>query len=305
MKSKISNVITILVLLFAALIMVTEFSGIGKPKKTTETEETLIVTSFYPMYTLGLNLTEGIDGIRVENLSTPQSGCLHDYEPTTEDMRLLTDADIFLVNGGGMEVFIGDVAKKLPDLKIVDCGSDLRDTIDDNSHFWMDIALYKDQITAAAEELAVLLPGEKADAVRTNADKYEGRLDDLLALADEVSSKASEAGVSVVNLQEAFFYTTSELGLDVIGDIDLDEERTPSAAEVSEVVDAIRGASGSVIVLTDEVFGKKTADTLAAEGNVKAVYLDTMVFPQEGEDAAEVYVTRMKANLEAIMGALD
>ena len=40
-----------------------------------------IVTSFYPVWILTLNLTEGIEGVSVVNLAEPATGCLHDYTP--------------------------------------------------------------------------------------------------------------------------------------------------------------------------------------------------------------------------------
>ena len=34
-------------------------------------------------------------------------------------MKLLSKADVFIVNGGGIESFLSDVAESYPDLKIV------------------------------------------------------------------------------------------------------------------------------------------------------------------------------------------
>ena len=82
-------------------------------------EQVTLVTSFYPMYVAVSNLVDGIDEIRVRNLSEPQTGCLHDFQLTPEDMKLLSGADVFVVNGGGIENFISDVAKTYPKLQIV------------------------------------------------------------------------------------------------------------------------------------------------------------------------------------------
>ena len=61
-----------------------------------------IVTSFYPIYIFALNLTEGIEGVEVRNLTAPDTGCLHDYQLQTGDMKKLAAADAFLINGAGM-----------------------------------------------------------------------------------------------------------------------------------------------------------------------------------------------------------
>ena len=74
--------------------------------------ETLI-TSFYPIWLLTLNLTEGLDHVTVRNLAAPAVGCLHDYQLQTADMKVLSSADASLVNGAGMEAFLPDTGGKL------------------------------------------------------------------------------------------------------------------------------------------------------------------------------------------------
>ena len=36
-----------------------------------------IVTSFYPVWIMTLNLTDGLEGVSVVNLAEPTTGCLH------------------------------------------------------------------------------------------------------------------------------------------------------------------------------------------------------------------------------------
>ena len=52
-----------------------------------------IVTSFYPVYIATANITKGVDGVEVINMTKPQTGCLHDYQLTTDDMKTLDRAD--------------------------------------------------------------------------------------------------------------------------------------------------------------------------------------------------------------------
>ena len=95
-------------------------------KNTDESDDTLtVVTSFYPMYIAALNIVDGVDGVRLENLSEPQTGCLHDFQLTPEDMKLLSTADVFVINGGGIESFMSDVAKAYPKLDVVEACEDV------------------------------------------------------------------------------------------------------------------------------------------------------------------------------------
>ena len=98
----------------------------GNTKNTDEADDILtVVTSFYPMYIAALNIVDGVEGVRLENLSEPQTGCLHDFQLTPEGMKLLSTADVFVINGGGIESFMSDVAKAYPKLDVVEACEDV------------------------------------------------------------------------------------------------------------------------------------------------------------------------------------
>ncbi|MBR0059985.1 MAG: zinc ABC transporter substrate-binding protein, partial [Selenomonadaceae bacterium] len=103
-------------ILLLMLILLT-MSGCGSEKK--DDGNLKIVTSFYPIYLDVLNITRGVSGVEVVNLTPPQTGCLHDYQLTPEDMKTLETADIFVVNGLGMESFLDKVTEAHPNLKII------------------------------------------------------------------------------------------------------------------------------------------------------------------------------------------
>ena len=81
---------------------------------------TLIVTSFYPMYILTSNIADGIEDVEVVNMTEPQTGCLHDYQLVPADLKVLEKADIFVINGAGMESFLEKVISQLPDLTVIE-----------------------------------------------------------------------------------------------------------------------------------------------------------------------------------------
>ena len=64
-----------------------------------------VLTSFYPMYLLTVNVAGGIDGVNVKNMAEQNVGCLHDYTLRTGDMRMIHAADVVVINGAGMESF--------------------------------------------------------------------------------------------------------------------------------------------------------------------------------------------------------
>lgn len=86
-------------------------------------EKKYIVTSFYPMYVMTANLIDGISELQVTNLSEPKTGCLHDYQLTPADLKLLSKADLFVINGCDMESFLDNVMEEYQDLTIVETTS--------------------------------------------------------------------------------------------------------------------------------------------------------------------------------------
>ena len=58
-----------------------------------------VMTSFYPLYIFALNVFDGVDGVTVSCMTTPSTGCLHDYQLLASDMMKLAKADM-LIHGG-------------------------------------------------------------------------------------------------------------------------------------------------------------------------------------------------------------
>ena len=82
-------------------------------------EQVNILTTFYPMYIFTLNIADGIDGVTVQNMADQNVGCLHDYQLQTRDMVELEEADVLVINGGGMEQFMEKVISMRSDLPVI------------------------------------------------------------------------------------------------------------------------------------------------------------------------------------------
>ena len=115
-KKKLGFLVGVMVLLSLTGWLVCLLAGNGK--KVNTDGEFLLVTSFYPMYVLAENLTAEAEDVTVSNLTENQTGCLHEYQLFPEDMKLLTRADAFLINGAGMELFMDNVLEATPKLPV-------------------------------------------------------------------------------------------------------------------------------------------------------------------------------------------
>ncbi|MDF2474039.1 MAG: periplasmic solute binding protein [Anaerocolumna sp.] len=114
MKKKLFILLGIMLVLILGSTIVAAITG----KEAKEKDKLTIVTSFYPMYLLAQNITDGAK-VEVINLTEYEIGCLHDYQLTTLDMQKLEAADVFIMNGGGMESFADDILNAYPDLSVI------------------------------------------------------------------------------------------------------------------------------------------------------------------------------------------
>ena len=308
------------------LLLVLLLTGAGltqlyvKEETKQQDSELTVVTSFYPMYIAAMNVIGDTPGVDLQNLSEPQTGCLHDYQLTPADMKLLSGADVFIVNGGGIESFLSDVAADYKNLSIVNAceglnllseedeaeehiHGDAEDTHEDghnhgdvNAHAWMSIALYKQQVENILEGLC-RIDLKHQDAYESNAKEYLAKLEDLER--EQQSLKEELAGKHIVIFHEAYAYVAEDYDMEISYTMDLDEERQVSAGEVADVMGAIEKNDISV-VLAEELYGKDMGDTVERETDAKVCYLDTLT---RGAYEKDSYLDAMRHNMKLLKEA--
>jgi zinc transport system substrate-binding protein len=259
-------------------------------------EELTIVTSFYPMYIATANVVGDTSGVVLENLSEPQTGCLHDFQLTAEDMKLLSTADIFIVNGGGIENFMEEVAESYPDLAILEACANtelISEKDEDNAHAWMSVAAYETQIQTITAGLVEIDPNNREN-YEANELAYLEKLDALKTRQENL--KEDLEGQNVILFHEAFDYVAQDYGLRVSCELDLDEESQTSAGDVEKVITAIN-ESGASVILAEELYGRSLAEAVQREADVKVVYLDPL---NRGEYVNDSYLDGMSKNIDLL-----
>ena len=296
----------------------------GIKKNTDEADDMLtVVTSFYPMYIAALNIVDGVEGVRLENLSEPQTGCLHDFQLTPEDMKLLSTADVFVINGGGIESFMSDVAKAYPKLDVVEACEDVallseddadsdhdhdheadaesdsahdHDHGDENAHAWMSVPRYRTMVQTIASRLAEK-DAKHADEYCANAKAYDAK---LAVLEEKINSlKSLTNGQNIIIFHEAYAYVADDFSMNACYLLDLDEERSVSAGEIKQVIGAIKD-DGVSVILAEKLYGKSMGDTVSRETDVHVIYIDPL---NRGEYDKDSYLYGMEHNIELIKEA--
>ncbi len=89
-----------------------------------------VLCSTFPMVQLTRNVTQGREGVTVQLLLPAALGCPHHYSLTPQDMRKLASADVFVINGLGMEEFLGaPVEQANRNLIVVDSSAGISDVM--------------------------------------------------------------------------------------------------------------------------------------------------------------------------------
>lgn len=379
MKNKyVFTAVMLAVILFVGSVLTMGYVRMEQKKEQAKDGDLLVVTSFYPMYVAAENVIENVEGVTLKNLSEPQTGCLHDYQLTAADMKLLSKADVFIVNGGGIESFLSDVAESYPNLKIVQAcdGIDLLETAegseeshddsgsdadvdseehlyenedsyaendehseeadvhtdiddhsdetdshvesdthnedadhedhdhsehshgDENAHAWMSLADYQIQVQNICNGLSEA-DSAHAEQYAKNAQTYQEKVQELQQEAAELASQI--ASQPVVVFHEAYEYIVQEYGLQLAGEMNLDEERQVSAGEVADILHAIEDNHVSV-VLAEELYGTDMGEMVAKQSGVKVVYLDTLT---RGDYSADSYLEGMRNNIKQLKEAFQ
>ena len=275
-----------------------------KPADKKPAQPFRIVTSFYPMYVATINITQGVDGVEVHNMTKPQTGCLHDYQLMTEDMKTLENADAFVINGAGMEDFMDKVTVQQKNLKVIDASRGIKlihDEEGDNPHVWLSVTDAIQQVRNIADQLKKADPAH-ADAYEKNAAAYIEKLTSLKtemhAALDNVPHK------DIVTFHEAFPYFAEEFHLNIIGVVEREPGTEPTPTELQETIEQVKGLSAKVL-FTEPQYSPAAAETIARETGAKIYTLDPVVTGEATPAAKDAYLDTMRKNMNTLKEALQ
>ncbi len=278
-----------------------------------------VLTSFYPMYDFACKI--GGDCIDVTNM-VPSGTEPHDWEPSTNDLKNLEKADVFIYNGADMEPWADDLLVSRSDtLRVVEASEnvELRTTDgehehahehegadhhhgDFDPHVWLDPENAKIEMEAIRDALCAADP-ENSTVFQSNYEKYAAELD---ALDAEFREKlAPLLNRTIVVAHEAFGYLCDAYGLTQVGIEGLSPDSEPDPGRMAEVIDFVREHSISTIFF-EELVSPKVAEAIASETGAQAKMLSPLEGLSDEQAAAGAdYFSVMHDNLAALMEALN
>ncbi len=264
-----------------------------------------VLTSFLPMEIFTRNVAGDAPDVTVVSMLPASLGCPHDYALTPGDMKKIASADLFVVNGFGMEEFLGEPVRRAnPKIRIVETARAVLPIHggnghgDVNPHTWVSPRNAILQVREIEKALSAARP-VSAGLFRRNADAYISRLS-ALAEEFEVAAKTFRRR-NIVTFHNVFDYLARDLGLTVVGEIETAPGQEPSAGEIRNLSRTIRERKVPV-VFSEPQYSPKLAEALAREAGVPVRVLDPVA---TGSPALTAYEDAMRRNLSTLKEALS
>lgn len=295
MKNKIKIIALIAILIVIILFLV--IANNNKLKKINNTTDKYkVLTSFYPIYIMTLNITNGATNIEVGNMADTITGCIHDYTLSTSDLKKFENCNVFIENGAGLESFTDEITSKYPEVNIID-GADLinelivKDDGEINSHIWLSINNYISEVNQIAEQLSTLNP-ENSEIYKKNAEDYIEKLFDLKQQFMKLDLKNKKA----ICLNESLEYLLRENNMDVTI-VETDHEQSSiSAKTVKDLIDKMNKENIKAIFI-DKDDSTKNAEMLANETGAKIYVLNSEM---NGPKDIDAYIKVMQENQKTL-----
>lgn len=257
-----------------------------------------VVVSIHPYASLVSQI--GGDRVTVTQL-LPSGASPHTFDPTPSQARLLTGADLVVMNGGVDDWLRRLVRATAPAAPLVVMTERLAfdpiqgsDGAGANPHIWLDPSLMAKAVPVLVQALSDVDPGDRA-AFEANGASLAAS---LAALDRQLQAElAPLKGAPFVPFHDAWPYFARHFGLALIVSIEPSPGREPSPRFVAAAVADIR-RSGARAVFGERQLDPRPAHVVAESAGVGLATLDPI-----GE-SGESYQDLMRANVAAVVHAL-
>jgi len=250
--------------------------------------------------------------VAVTSLIGPDSDA-HVFEPRPDQARLLSHAQLFVVNGFGFEGWLarltgsaqyrGPVVVATAGITPITRTGSGEAAPSPDPHAWQDAhnaVIYADNIARA---LAGADPA-RANAYRQRLREYKAKIEALdRHVRDELGAIPAEKR-RVITSHDAFGYFAEAYGIAFIAPLGVSTETEPSARDIAGIIGQIKQAKIPAVFLEnmsdDRLIGRIAAESGAKLGGT--LYSDALT-SEKGD--APTYIAMVKHNITALTSALD
>lgn len=231
-----------------------------------------IVASIFPIYLFAANVIGDAPGVQLDLLAPAAAGCPHDFALKPADMAKLARADALIINGGGLENFLGDTLaemKRKP--RVIDASEGIVFLKDEagksNPHVFASPSLAATMSANIAKYLGKM-DKTNADLYAQNARAYGHKLQAISSRLQSIGERAKNKGIALEH--DALAYIAADAGLTVVAEL----EHGASAARMVQLKKLLLEKK-PVLLAGDSQFPDKVLHTLALETFLPYVSLDT------------------------------
>ena len=198
----------------------------------------------------------------------------HTYEPTPSQMKDVAKADLYIMNGGGLEFWMDKVLQVNKKMLIVDSSRGVKLVNESGGetdpHIWISLRNAAIQVNNICSGLIQVDPANEK-YYRTNRDDY---LQKLKALDGEFNQTiAAKKGRIFIAYHPAWTYFARDYNLDQVPI--LENEKEPGPKYLGSIIDLAR-RNNITVVFVEPQYNPKSAEVIAQEIKAKVVALDPL-----------------------------
>jgi ABC-type Zn uptake system ZnuABC Zn-binding protein ZnuA len=274
-----------------------------------------VVTTVAPITSIVENV--GADKIDLAGI-IPEGINSHTFEPIPSDSKLLSSADLIIINGLDLEtptekLAQGNLKKGASIFSLGDKTINQADYIFDfsfprkqghpNPHLWLNPEYAMRYATLVRDELIRLDPKNQT-AYGQNTAQFLKKAEALDQAIKESSKTVPENNRRLLTYHDSWPYFARRYGFQVIGAVQPSDFSDPSPREVARVIDQIRREKVPA-VFGSEVFPSPVLEQIARE--TKSRYIDKLrddELPGKPGDPQHSYIGMMVENMTLMFQAL-
>ncbi|GAE26440.1 manganese ABC transporter [Halalkalibacter wakoensis JCM 9140] len=290
-----------LALFFTALLTAFVVVACGGEEERSN-EQLKVVTSF----SIIADLAGEVAGDRAEvDYLVPIGEEPHEYETVPSDFQKVSDADVFYVNGFGLEEWLERLVENTGDVSIVTVSDGITPLPiageeGEDPHAWLDVMNVITYVENIRDDL-IERDLEGAEEYEANAAAYINELEELhLWIQSEVEVLENP---SIAVSENAFQYFGEQYGFNTYGVWELNSHEEGTPGQISRLVDIIQDENIPAVFVETTV-DKRYMETVANDAGVDIageVYTDAVGLDGSG---AETYIKMMEHNVTTFVEGL-